>query len=70
VGKTARQVGGFVYHRIDQGVVDTVVNASGTGAEGSGEALRKFQTGKVQAYGAYLFLGATVLAAIFVLIAS
>ena len=35
VGKTARQVGGFVYNHIDQGVVDTVVNGSGSGAEGT-----------------------------------
>jgi NADH-quinone oxidoreductase subunit L len=69
VGRSARDAGGFVYNRIDQGIVDTVVNDSGRLAEGSGEILRKSQTGKVQAYGAYLFLGATVLAAIFVVIA-
>ena len=70
VGKGARQVGGFVYNRIDQGVVDTVVNASGSGAELTGQGASKFQTGKVQAYAAYLFLGATILAAIFVVVAS
>ena len=67
VGTSARDAGGWVYRRIDQGVVDTVVNGSGTAAEGSGEILRKAQTGKVQAYGAYLFLGAIVLAAILVI---
>ena len=41
---------------------------SGAAAEGSGQILRKFQTGKVQQYGAYLFLGATVLAAVFVFV--
>ncbi len=70
VGTSARSAGTWVYQRIDQGVVDTVVNSSGSAAEGSGEVLRKAQTGKVQAYGAYLFLGAAVLAAIFVVIAS
>ncbi|CAN5912561.1 NADH-quinone oxidoreductase subunit L [soil metagenome] len=70
VARTARTTGGWVYKYIDQGVVDTVVKGSGTAAEGSGEVLRKGQTGKVQAYGAYLFLGAAVLAAIFVVIAS
>ena len=35
-----------------------------------GEVLRKGQTGKVQAYGAYFFLGAAVLAAILIVIAS
>ena len=67
VGNSARRTGEFLYRRVDQGVVDTVVNAMGVGAEGSGEVLRKSQTGKVQAYGAYFFLGATILAAIFVI---
>ncbi|MBP7632085.1 MAG: NADH-quinone oxidoreductase subunit L [Acidimicrobiales bacterium] len=67
VGTTARRSGEFVYRYIDQGVVDGAVNASGAGAEGAGEILRKTQTGKVQAYGAYLFVGAAVLAAIFVI---
>jgi NADH-quinone oxidoreductase subunit L len=70
VARVARIAGGWVYKYIDQGVVDAVVKGSGTAAEGSGEVFRKAQTGKVQAYGAYLFLGATVLAAIFVVIAS
>jgi NADH-quinone oxidoreductase subunit L len=70
VGKGAREAGGFVYNRIDQGVVDTVVKGSGLAAEGSGSVLRKTQNGKVQWYAAYLFLGATILAAIFVVIAS
>ena len=67
VGDTARRSGEAVYRYIDQGVVDGAVNASGAGAEGAGEILRKTQTGKVQAYGAYLFVGAAVLAAIFVI---
>ena len=70
VGDAARGAGRFVYDRIDQGIVDNVVKGSGLAAEGSGEVLRKTQTGKVQAYGAYLFLGATVLAAVFVVFAS
>ena len=64
------RAGQWTYTRIDQGVVDTIVNGSGAGAEGSGQILRKQQTGKVQSYGAYLFAGATVLAAVFVIIAS
>jgi NADH-quinone oxidoreductase subunit L len=70
VGRSAVDGGQWVYKYIDQGVVDTLVNGSGATAEGSGQLLRKQQTGKVQAYGAYLFAGATLLAAIFVLIAS
>jgi NADH-quinone oxidoreductase subunit L len=67
VGTSARRSGEWVYKVIDQGLVDTIVNGSGQAAEGSGEILRKGQTGKVQAYGAYLFVGAAVLAAIFVI---
>jgi NADH-quinone oxidoreductase subunit L len=69
VGTSARRTGEFVYRRIDQGVVDTVVNGSGAFAEGSGQLLRKQQNGKVQFYGAYLFIGAAVLAALIIAIA-
>ncbi|MCB0958570.1 MAG: NADH-quinone oxidoreductase subunit L [Acidimicrobiales bacterium] len=69
VGTTARKSGELVYRRIDQGVVDTVVNGSGTFAEGSGQLLRRQQNGKVQFYGAYLFIGAAVLAALIIAIA-
>jgi NADH-quinone oxidoreductase subunit L len=69
-GRGAVEGGLWVYKYVDQGVVDTIVNGSGATAEGSGQILRKQQTGKVQAYGAYLFAGATLLAAIFVFIAS
>ncbi len=67
-GVGARKAGQFVYDKIDQGVVDTIVNGSGQSAEGTGQVLRKEQTGKVQSYGAYLFAGATVLAAVFVFV--
>ncbi len=67
VAAGVRQTGQWVYKHIDQGVVDTLVNGTGAGAEASGEVLRKAQTGKVQAYGAYLFIGAAVLVAIFVI---
>ena len=69
LGTTARKGGEFVYRRIDQGVVDTVVNGSGTFAEGSGQLLRRQQNGKVQFYGAYLFIGAALLAALIIAIA-
>jgi len=70
VGGGARRGGEWVYTHIDQGVVDTIVNGSGATAEGSGQFLRRQQTGRVQNYGAYLFAGATLLAAVFVFIAS
>ncbi len=69
-GATARSAGHWLYDKVDQGVIDNVVKGSGAGAEGSGQILRKTQTGKVQTYGAYLFGAATVLAAVFVIIAS
>jgi NADH:ubiquinone oxidoreductase subunit 5 (subunit L)/multisubunit Na+/H+ antiporter MnhA subunit len=70
VGTSARKTGGWVYDNIDQGLVDTLVNGSGAGAEETGQLLRKQQNGKVQTYGAYLFGAATILAAVFVVIAS
>ncbi len=65
--QSARASGRWVYDKIDQGIVDNVVKGSGMAAEGGGQILRKSQTGKVQQYGAYLFLGATILAAVFVI---
>jgi NADH-quinone oxidoreductase subunit L len=70
VGSSARDSGRWVYKNIDQGVVDTLVNGSGVGAGETGQLLRKQQNGKVQTYGAYLFGAATILAAVFVVIAS
>jgi len=69
-GTWARQAGNWVYRYIDQDVIDGTVNGSGLVAEGAGEGLRQQQTGKVQAYGAYLFGGAAVLAIIFVIVVS
>jgi NADH-quinone oxidoreductase subunit L len=70
VGTSSRLGGKWLYDNVDQGIVDRVVRGSGLGAEGSGQLLRKGQTGRVQTYGAYLFGAATVLAAVFVIIAS
>ena len=67
-GATAVKSGKFVYERIDQGVVDTIVNASGSAAGGSGQSLRKMQTGRVQQYAALLFAGAAILAGIFMIV--
>ena len=67
-GATAVKAGRFVYDKIDQGVVDTIVNGSGRAAEGSGQGLRHMQSGRVQQYGALLFAGAAILAAIFIIV--
>jgi len=59
-GRIATVVGRFVYTRIDQGIVDTVVDGSGAAAEGGGQIFRRLTSGRVQNYGALLF-GATAL---------
>jgi NADH-quinone oxidoreductase subunit L len=70
VGTSSTFAGRWIYKNVDQKIVDNIVKGSGVGAEGTGQLLRKGQTGKVQTYGAYLFGAATVLAAVFVIIAS
>ncbi|HTN78445.1 MAG TPA: NADH-quinone oxidoreductase subunit L [Acidimicrobiales bacterium] len=60
---TTREVGNFVYRRVDQGVVDRGINGAGEAAEGAGGVLRLLQSGKVQQYGALLF-GAAALGAL------
>jgi len=67
-GTGAVQAGRFVYDKIDQGVVDTLINGSGAAAEGSGQGLRHIQTGRVQQYAALLFAGAAILAAVFIIV--
>jgi NADH-quinone oxidoreductase subunit L len=67
-GSLAVKSGRFVYDKIDQGVVDTIVNGSGAAAEGSGQGLRKIQTGRVQEYAALLFAGAALLAGVFIIV--
>ncbi|HJM26649.1 MAG TPA: hypothetical protein QGF11_01665, partial [Acidimicrobiales bacterium] len=60
--------GRFVYDKVDQIVVDGIVNASGRVSSDTGEELRKIQSGKVQDYAAILFAAATVLAGILIVI--
>ena len=67
-GTVAVRSGRFVYDKIDQGVVDSIVNGSGAAAEGSGQGLRHIQTGRVQQYAALLFAAAAVLAGVFIIV--
>ncbi len=60
--------GRFVYDRLDQGVVDTIVNGTGAAADGSGQGLRHMQTGRVQQYAALLFAGAALFAGILIIV--
>jgi NADH-quinone oxidoreductase subunit L len=68
VGISARKSGEVVYEYVDQAVIDGAVNGAGWTAEGSGEALRTVQSGKVQQYGSLLFGAAAVLAILFVIL--
>ena len=67
-GRQSANAAQFVYTYIDQGVVDRVVNTTGQASEGAGENLRQIQTGKVQQYAAIMFLAATILAGVFILV--
>ncbi|MEO1061484.1 MAG: NADH-quinone oxidoreductase subunit L [Actinomycetota bacterium] len=67
-GISARKTGEVVYDYVDQAVIDGAVNGAGWTAEGSGEALRTVQSGKVQQYGSLLFGAAAVLAILFVIL--
>ena len=68
VGETAVSAGRAVYDKVDQMVVDGVVNASGRVALDTGGKLRKIQSGRIQDYAAILFAAATVLAGILIVI--
>jgi NADH-quinone oxidoreductase subunit L len=59
-GKGATATGNFVYDKIDQGVVDNIVDGSGAAAGEGGQIFRRLTSGKVQQYGALLF-GATAI---------
>jgi NADH-quinone oxidoreductase subunit L len=67
-GTVARLVGGFVYRYIDQDLVDRIVNGSGQASEGTGQFLRRSQSGKVQEYASLLFGSAIVFVICLVLV--
>ena len=68
VGRGGRKAGSLLYRYVDQDVVDGAVNGSGSVADGSGNALRPVQSGKVNQYGALLFGAATVGAIVLVIV--
>ncbi len=68
VGEASVSAGRFVYDKVDQLVVDGVVNASGRVSSDTGEELRKVQSGRVHDYAAILFAAATVIAGILIVI--
>ncbi len=66
VGNLSVHFGRFLYLFVDQGVVDSTVNASGRTASGSGQFLRRIQTGQVRQYATLMFGAAALLAAVFI----
>jgi NADH-quinone oxidoreductase subunit L len=68
VGKGAVKAAEATYEIVDQGLIDGVVNGAGAVTEGTGEALRPVQSGKVSLYGALLFGAAAVGALILVIV--
>ena len=70
VAAAIRSLSGVVYRRVDQGIVDGAVNASGDVVSSAGGALQPVQSGRVNTYGALLFGAAAVAALVFVLIYS
>ncbi len=57
------RIADFLWHRVDDGVVDAAVNAVGRGAVALGQGSRRWQTGYVRTYGLGIVLGAAALAA-------
>jgi NADH-quinone oxidoreductase subunit L len=65
-GWLAVNLGRQLYRFVDQGIVDGTVNASGRTASGSGQWLRRIQTGQVRQYASLMFGAAALLAAVFI----
>lgn len=61
-GKATVKIGEFTYTRADQQGVDGVVNSLATGSQGTGSELSRYQSGKIQKYGAALFASVVILA--------
>ena len=70
VAAAIRGLSAVVYRRVDQGIVDGAVNASGEVMSAAGGALQPVQSGRVNMYGALLFGAAAVAALVFILIYS
>ena len=68
VGRGAVLAADATYEYLDQGLVDGVVNGAGAATEGTGDALRPIQSGKVSLYGALLFGAAAIGALILVIV--
>lgn len=69
-GKASAKLGDFTYARIDQKGIDGFVNGLSTSADVSGVGLQKIQSGKIQRYAVFLFMGVIVLACAVVFVVS
>lgn len=61
-GRVAVKIGDAAYNNLDQQGIDGVVNSLGSGSQATGSGLRHLQSGKIQRYAAFLFMGVIVLA--------
>ncbi|HEX5696866.1 MAG TPA: hypothetical protein VFZ15_10785 [Acidimicrobiia bacterium] len=68
VALLTRGLGSFVYGIVDQRGIDGIVHGLSAGADASGSAVRKWQTGRVQQYAASFVGGVLILIVVFVLI--
>jgi NADH-quinone oxidoreductase subunit L len=68
LGRGAVVAAESTYDYLDQSLVDGVVNGAGAAAEGTGEALKPVQSGKVSLYAALLFGAAAIGALILVIV--
>jgi NADH-quinone oxidoreductase subunit L len=67
IGRPLFWMSQFVLFRgIDAGVIDGIVDGTGLGVEGSGEGLRRMETGNVQDYAFAYLLGVLAIAAYYV----
>jgi NADH-quinone oxidoreductase subunit L len=68
VAFVTKGLGTFVYGVVDQRGIDGVVHGLSAGADASGSAVRKWQTGRVQQYAASFIGGALILIVVFVFV--
>jgi NADH-quinone oxidoreductase subunit L len=70
IGRPLFWISQFVLFRIiDAGIIDGIVDGTGFGVEGSGEGLRRIETGNVQHYAFVYLLGVLAIAAYYVYLA-
>ena len=68
VALVTKGIGSFVYAIVDQRGIDGIVHGLSAGADLSGSAVRKWQTGRVQQYAASFIGGALILIVVFVFV--